>query len=58
MALSYDNTTLLGDGYPIDEDVLIATKTDLCEKWLKKRNPRTGEFPQGIGEKVIRLKCL
>lgn len=56
--LKVNDSTVLGDQSYFDENEASSTKTNLCEKWLAKKNRRTGEYPSGIYKKIVRLNCL
>lgn len=56
-ALKYDDSTVLGDGTYTDETHMSAKRSDLCAKWLSKKNKKTGKYPAGIQKKIDRLGC-
>jgi hypothetical protein len=56
--LRVDDSTVLGDGSYYDETAAATEKSNLCAKWLAKKNKKTGEYPSGIYKKIVRLNCL
>lgn len=56
--LRVDDSTVLGDGSYYDATTAATEKSNLCTKWLAKKNKKTGEYPSGIAKKIKRLKCL